>query len=429
MTYTESLEYIHSTLKFGSKLGFERISRLLELMGNPQDSLKFIHVAGTNGKGSTCNAIAAALKTAGYKTGLYTSPFINDFCERIQIDNENIPHDELAKITNQVKSYADKISQTGDYPTEFELVTAIAFDFFQKSGCDIVVLEVGLGGRFDATNIIKTPLISVITSISLDHTEILGETEAEIAFEKCGIIKDKGITISSPEQSIEALEVIMRSCAEHGNTLFTPILNAVKLKYESIDGSEIEYKNNSIFIPLAGKHQIINFITAFEVVDILRNRYGFNISSDNIIKGFSEVRFAARMEILHRDPLIILDGAHNPAGAKALANSIKNYLSGKNIVVIMGMFKDKDYKFCIAEIAALANSFIAIESHSPRALPTYEVAFEAQKYCANVTTCNDYSQALIKAQKSAGSDGVIIICGSLYFAGEMKQLINNNQII
>ena len=424
MTYTEALEYIHNTLKFGSKLGFERISCLLELMGNPQDSLKFVHVAGTNGKGSTCNAIASVLKAAGYKTGLYTSPFINDFCERIQINNENIPHDALAQITNQVKLYADKISKSGDYPTEFELVTAIAFEFFKKSACDIVVLEVGLGGRFDATNIIKTPLVSVITSISLDHTEILGETEALIAFEKCGIIKNKGITVTSPQQSIEALEVIMRSCAEHGNILVTPNLNAVKLKYEGIDGSKIEYKDNSIFIPLAGKHQITNFITAFEVVDILLNRYGFNIASDNIIKGFSAVKFAARMEILQKDPLIILDGAHNPAGAKALANSIKNYLSGKNIVVIMGMFKDKDYKFCISEIATLANSFIAIESHSPRALPTYEVAYEAQKYCANVISCNDYSQALINAQKAAGSDGVIIICGSLYFAGEMKQLIN-----
>jgi dihydrofolate synthase/folylpolyglutamate synthase len=425
MTYTLALEYIHSTLKFGSKLGFERIGSLLKLMGNPQDSLKIVHVAGTNGKGSTCNAIAAVLKAAGYKTGLYTSPYVNDFCERIQINNENIPHNELAQITQQVKAHADIIAQSGDYPTEFELVTAIAFEYFKKSGCDVTVLEVGLGGRFDATNIIKTPIVSVITSISLDHTEILGDTVAKIAFEKCGIIKSGGITVAAPEQPLEALEVIKRSCAERGNTLVTPNFNAVKLQYEGIDGSRIEYINNNIFIPLAGRHQLINFITAFEALYVLRKHFGFNISDTHIINGFAAVRFAARMEILHQNPLIILDGAHNPAGANTLADSIKNYLGGKKLVVIMGMFKDKDYQNCIAQIASLAHTFIAIESHSARALPVSGVAAQAKKYCADVTACEDYEQALKMAQNAAGSDGVIIICGSLYFAGEMRAIINS----
>jgi dihydrofolate synthase/folylpolyglutamate synthase len=424
MTYTQALDYIHGTLKFGSKLGFERISSLLQRMGNPQDNLKFVHVAGTNGKGSTCNAIAAVLKAAGYKTGLYTSPYINDFCERMQINNENIPHDVLTEITEQVKAHADIIAQTGEDITEFELVTAIAFEYFKKSDCDVVVLEVGLGGRFDATNIIKTPLVSVITSISLDHTQILGDTIAKIAFEKCGIIKRGGITVTSPEQPVDALEVIMKCCAERGNTLVSPNFNAVKLQYEGIDGSRIEYNNNNIFIPLAGRHQLINFITAFEALNLLRKHNEFHITDAQMINGFASVRFAARMEILHHHPLIILDGAHNPAGAHTLADSIKNDLGGKKLVVIMGMFKDKDYPNCIAQIASLAHTFIAIESNSERALPAELVAAEAEKYCADVTACKDYKKALEQAQNATGKDGVMIICGSLFFAGEMRKLVH-----
>jgi dihydrofolate synthase / folylpolyglutamate synthase len=420
MTYEDAQDYINNTLRFGSKPGLERIGKLLELMGNPQDSLKFIHIAGTNGKGSIANAIAAALSQSGVKTGLYISPFVTDFCERIQIDGCKISHDELAGEVESIASFVAKAGETGEQPTEFEIITALAFNYFKRQGCGVVVLEVGLGGRFDATNIINRPLLSVITSISLDHTDILGDTIEKIAFEKCGIIKNFGVTVTCPSQDTQALEVIMRICSERENTLIMPSLSSVKIGKEGIDGTDIAYGGSLLHIPLAGRHQIANFITAVEAVKAV-SKQGITVSDQDIIKGMAKVSFPARMEILNRSPLVLLDGAHNPSGAATLAASIKRYLEEKPVLV-MGMLADKDYETAIATLAPLAKAFVAVKPDSPRALEPYKTAQAARKYCENVSHCDDYEKAFLNALKiSQGAP--VIICGSLFLAGGMRKVV------
>lgn len=422
MTYQEALSYIHATLKFGIKPGLEGIDRLLEGLGRPERKLKYVHVAGTSGKGSISTAVASALTAAGYKTGLYTSPYVEDFCERFRIDGVNIPHDELALETEKIRSIIDALRPEDRHPTEFEIVTAIALDWYQKSGCDIVVLEVGLGGRYDATNIIEKPLVSVIASISYDHTDILGDTLDKIAFEKCGIIKKGAYTISYPKQEPEAFKVIENTCKNQLNPLILPDINDIHILNESINGSEIVYNGNKLFIPLCGRHQMYNFITAFETLGVLNKQYAFHIESNDIFNGFSHVRLPARMEILSDDPLVIIDGAHNPAKLSSLAASIDRYLNGKKLVAVMGMLKDKDYEKAIPMIAQRAETFIAVKPDSPRALEPVITAEVASKFCANTFVLNDYDNAIEKALSLCGDSSVLVICGSFYLASAIRKI-------
>lgn len=419
MTYDEALSYISQTLRFGSKPGLERISRLLELMGNPQDSLQIIHVAGTNGKGSTSKAIAAALTQSGIKTGLYISPFVTDFRERIQIDGEYITPADLTAGVEHIKPIIEELARSYEQPTEFEIITALALNYYKEKGCDAVVLEVGLGGRFDATNIIKKPLVSVITTISYDHTDILGDTLDKIAFEKSGIIKEGCATVTSPGQAPEALSVIKDICVKRYNKLVIPEIGSVKILNEGIGGTDILYDSQHIHIPLAGRHQICNFITAYETLNLLRSN--FDISDENIAQGMAKVKFPARLEVLNKQPLILLDGAHNPSGASALADSIGRYLKEKP-VVIMGMLADKDYKTAIEIVAPLAKAFIAVRPDSPRSLDPKATAEVAGNYCGNTTFSEDYKQALHSAVESS-QGAPIIICGSLYLAGGMRHIV------
>lgn len=390
-------------------------------MGDPQNRLRFVHVAGTNGKGSTSAAIASALREAGYRTGLYISPYIEDFCERIQIDGRLIAHAELAEELERMQPFLENVK--GDHPTEFEIITALALDYFARRQCDVVVLEVGLGGRFDATNAIPTPLVSVVTSISFDHTAILGNTLEKIAFEKCGIIKPGGITVSSPGQAAEALRVISRACKERANPLVIPQMGKVRILRESIDGTTLTYDGHQITIPLCGRHQIANFLTAFEAIRALNIR-GFSVSPERAAQGMASVAFPARMERLHDKPLVLLDGAHNPAGTAALADTVKRFLPGKPLTVIMGMLGDKDYTKGIANIAPLAAHFIAVRPDSPRALDPCDTARAAAVRCADTAYFGSYEDALTNALKHAGTDGVILICGSLYLAGPMRKMVH-----
>lgn len=421
MNYNDALNYIHSVHNFGVKSGLENIKYMLKLIGNPQDTLKFVHVAGTNGKGSTSCATASVLKQAGYRVGLYISPFVSDFCERIQVDGIPITYEALVEQVESIKPIADKTAAALRHPTEFETITAIAFNYFAQTHCDIVVLEVGLGGRFDSTNVINTPLVSVITSISYDHTAILGNTLAKIAFEKCGIIKHGGVTVTCPNQAEEALEVIMYRCAQEGNTLLMPSCHLARIVAEGIDGTDIKYGGLTIHIPLIGRHQIDNFLTAYEVLTALRSR-GFPVSDENIIAGFANVSFPARMEVLCKSPVVILDGAHNPSGAAALAYSVKRLFNGKKIIAIMGMLADKDYKTSIGFIAPLASSFYSVTPTSGRALNADEAANVARRFCENVIACDSLKSAFLNAASAVKSDDIVIICGSLYLAGDARHL-------
>lgn len=421
MTYEEALAYIEGTLRFGIKPGLARVQRLLARMGNPQEGLRIVHVAGTNGKGSVASAIAAALQEAGYKTGLYTSPYLEDFRERIRVDGAMVGREELAEEVERLQPIAEAVAGEGEQPTEFELVTAAAFAYFKRRGCDVVVLEVGLGGRFDATNVISTPLVSVITSISYDHTAILGDTLSKIAFEKCGIVKEGGVTVTSPDQAGEALETIMRICAERSNPLIIPNRSAAHVLREDIRGSEIEYGGQRLTLPLAGRHQIANFLTAYEALRALGPR-GLPVSAEAVARGFAKVRFPARLELLHEKPLVLLDGAHNPGGIRTLSDTVDRLLSGKRLVVVMGMLQDKDYTDSIAPMASRASAFFALAPDSPRALSAEETARVAGESCASVRAFPDYTGALRAAVEAAGSDGAVVICGSLYLAGHMRSV-------
>lgn len=416
MRYDEALEFIHSIARFGSKPGLRRIGMLLERMGNPQNRLRFVHVAGTNGKGSTCTMLSYILKQAGLKTGLYISPFVLDFNERIQINNEMISNDELAKSASLVHRHWQALDKAGEPPTEFEVVTAIAMDYFLRMRCDIVVLEVGLGGRFDATNIINTPLCSVITNISIDHTEYLGDTVAEIAFEKCGIIKPHGITVSYPHEPPEAAAVIAKTCAERDNRLITG--GDAEILSMDIFGSVIRYGGMEIRVPLSGGHQVLNAVTAVEAARVLRLS-GLSISDGDIVSGIRDTRFVSRLEILNEEPLVLLDGAHNLSGAAALAESLK-LLQGRKIHALAGMMADKDADGILAEVLAFCESVTIFTPANPRAMKSGDLAKLARRYCPSVFIADTPDSAVSLPFSMLKGDDAMLIFGSLYLAAEIR---------
>jgi dihydrofolate synthase/folylpolyglutamate synthase len=379
MTYEACLEYIHSLNRFGKKAGLENIRHLLSLMGDPQKKLRFVHIAGTNGKGSTTTMTASALQKAGYRTGKYISPFVLEFGERMQVDGTIIPNDELVECTEYVKGFADRMTAEGQGPIEFEVVTAVAMEWFCRRKCDVVCLEVGIGGRFDATNAIDRPLVSAITSISLDHVEILGDTLEKIAFEKCGIIKEGGITVCYPDQRPEALAVIMEQAALKNNRFIMGNPAAVTVRSADLYGTDILYGDLALHIPLLGAHQIMNTLTAVEILRALRDCHGMHISDADIAEGIAAVRFPARMEVISREPMVILDGAHNLSGAQALADAF-SLMKGRPVTVITGMLGDKDFSGSMSLIAPLARRVITVTPNSYRALSADKLAEQVRPY-------------------------------------------------
>ncbi len=421
MNYTEALEFIHGRDRFGEYKGLDRMRELMASLGNPQDDLKFIHVAGTNGKGSTVNLIASALRVAGYKTGMYISPFVEEFGERMQINGKNIPDNDLADLTEKVKNAIDVLDGKGTYPpvTEFEAVTAVAFCYYAKEKCDVVVLEVGLGGRFDATNIIKEPLVSVITSISLDHTAILGDTYAKIAEEKCGIIKKECLVVLYPVCQNDVLEVVENKCDEMNAPFILPNVSLIKNQKIASGGASFNYKEVDLTVSLAGVHQVYNAVTAYEALSVLRQN-GMKIEDEHIKDGFSACKFFGRLYKLTDN--IIFDGAHNPDGIDALCDYIDSFVDG-NLIVVMGMVKDKEYPYCIKKIASLADEYIAVEVSSPRKLLWQDNLEEAKKYCGNSKGYADVEKAIKDVMDKLSDNDTLIICGSLYLLGEAKIVV------
>ncbi len=421
MTYTQALEYIHSFDKFGSKLGLERILKLLDLLGNPHKSLKFVHIAGTNGKGSTTMMCANVLKQSGYKVGTYISPFVLEFRERIQICGQMIPQDELASIASQIAPLVKKLNDDGDVLTEFEIVTCIALLYFYNQKCDIVCMEVGLGGRFDATNVIENPLVSVITSISLDHTQILGDTLDKIAFEKCGIIKQNCPCVTYPDQDVDALATIMEQCFAKNSTLVMPSKNSIEVLQSDLSGNRFIYDETEFKTSLLGKHQIYNAVTAIETLKQLAQK-GFNITKQSLLSGIESTTFPARCEILQNSPLVILDGAHNESGIKTLTALIDSMNTKVN--VIMGILKDKEVDVAVSEIAKRSISFTATSINNSRALDACEVETIASKYCDDTETQKDHIKAIERAFLKANENGLpILVCGSLYLAGDIRPVL------
>lgn len=420
MTYSECLTFIHSLDRFGSVPGLERISELLELLGNPQEKLKFIHVAGTNGKGSVTMYCASVLKKAGYRVGTYISPFVVDFRERIQLCGEYISEGDLCDAVEEIMPHYEDMKSRGLQITEFEFITAAAFLYFSKKECDVVCLEVGLGGRFDATNVISSPIVSVIVSISFDHVNILGDSLEKIAFEKCGIIKPTRPVVTYPTQEDDVLAVIMEQCAVKGCRLFIPSMSSVEVLSGELFDTKFRYGNFEFCPRLLGSHQIKNAITAVQALEVVR-KSGFSITDKDIEEGINSTVFPARMEILSKDPLIIVDGAHNLSGAQTLADSLKKL--PKKPIIIMGMLADKDFESVVELIAPLGSEFIAVTPNNPRKLDCKELCKLATKY-AKAVYFEEYADAVEYALKKNQD---IVVCGSLYLASDMRNVILERQ--
>lgn len=423
MTYTEALKKIHSLNKFGSRPGLDRVKRLLADMGNPQDETKFIHVAGTNGKGSVCALVSSVLKSAGYKTGLFISPFITDFCERIQINSAPIPREKLSELTEYVFTFVEKLNKEDIIITEFEFVTALCFEYFKREKVDLAVLETGLGGLLDCTNVIKENLCSVITSISLDHTEILGETIEEIAAQKCGIIKDNCPVVSC-EQAESAASVIKNHALRHNSPLLFSTDVKVKAVKESIDGMTLDLNGTTLDLSLIGEHQVQNARTTLATLAVLTKDAGVKISKDAMKEGFKNAVNPARFEVLSKDPLVILDGAHNADGMLAFSKAVKKYTPNRKRILLMGMLSDKDSLTSCRYIEGLFESAFTVPVSNPRTRSSEDMATILKNHVENVEVCETPFEGFDKAlSKAKEENAALFICGSLYLAGELRPYV------
>lgn len=428
MNYNQALEYIHGTRKFGSKLGLDNITELLRLLNNPQKELKIIHVAGTNGKGSTSSFLAGILKEGNYKVGLFTSPYLEKFTERIRINFKNIPENVLAQITQKIKGKVDEMIKNGfNHPTEFEIVTAIAFEYYKQSQVDYVILEVGLGGRYDSTNVIENPLISVITPISMDHMNILGDTLGKIAWEKAGIIKNNSLVISQVQQK-EAQDVIENVSNKMASELvLVPINNSV-LRQGNEYGSSFDFTfNNHYFnnleIKLVGRHQVYNALTALTAILTLRDRDLVSLTDEDIRKGLKNAVWPGRLEVLTRNPTFLIDGAHNLDGIKSLKRAIIELFKFDRLILGMGILADKDVDNMIKELSDIGDVLIITEPNIHRAMKPQEIAEKVSKYNKNFIVEEDIKNAVDKALEIADKNDLIVFAGSLYLIGDVRKYV------
>ncbi len=433
-TAERALDKIHEFEKFGSILGLERMTKLLEILGNPQDELKVFHVAGTNGKGSTCKFIYSILQECGYKVGLYTSPYLEVFNERIEFDGEYISDEDLAEYTERVLAAVNKMTSAGmQSPTEFEVITAIAFLYFAEKKADFVVLEVGLGGRGDSTNVCKKPLISVITSISYDHTDRLGNTLAEIASEKAGIIKD-GCPVVTSAEAEEALAVLRRTAAERGSEYLETRDLPCRIKSETLAGScfdlEIGEKTfENLEIGMIGEHQIRNAAAAVSALVKVAETGEAALPAQALRRGLRRAKQIGRFEIMSgagKKPVYIIDGAHNPDGAKALREAMNRFCSGSKILMVTGMLADKDTDNILGEFLQVTGDFIVTEPDNPRKMPKEELGAKIEALGGNVIAAGSPAEAFEIARSMEEEYDVILTAGSLYLIGEIRGIIRRS---
>ncbi|MBE6530795.1 MAG: bifunctional folylpolyglutamate synthase/dihydrofolate synthase [Ruminococcaceae bacterium] len=418
MNYTESIEYIHSISWCFCKPGLDRISHLCRALGDPQKELRFIHVAGTNGKGSFCAMLEAILRHAGYKTAMFTSPYIRSFNERICVDGAPISDEDLADVTSYVRPFADAMDEK---PTEFELITAIGFEHFKRSGCDVVILEAGMGGRLDSTNIIDTSLLSVITGIALDHTAFLGDTVEKIAYEKAGIIKSGSPVLFGANDSV-AEAVIREAAREKNSEFYMTDRAAISNLRASLDGTTFDFfDRKDIHISLLGLYQPLNAANVITAVDILNSR-GLEISDSSLYEGLASAEWHARFELISKEPTVIYDGAHNPEGIHAAVESIKQYFPGNTVYILSGVMKDKDYESIASDLSEIASRAYTVTPNNPRALDAKEYADVLSKHRISALPFTSLATALKNALDDAKKDGVPLFCmGSLYMYSELME--------
>ena len=420
------MDYILGTQLFGSKLGLQNITELLRLLGNPQQSLKFIHVAGTNGKGSTTSMLTSILTAAGYKTGMYISPYVVCFNERISISGDYISDDDLAVLTFEVKDKVDEMVAAGEnHPTIFEIITAIAMLYYNRQGCDYVVLEVGMGGRLDATNVIENPLVSVITAISFDHMQYLGDTIDKITFEKCGIIKKNGVVVSYPLQEDAAVSVIENVCDEKNARLI--IADVPQSICFTDHGNTFDCRGyGNVKTSLAGEFQAYNAATVLAVVDTLINLYGVKINRDAIYKGIANTTWPCRFEIVDENPIVVLDGGHNLAGIEVFKESVIKLAQGRAITLVMGMLEDREYPECVGLLAPIVKNFIAVHVQRSKGEKAEKIA-EFANGAEHVYVKSDPIEAYKLGTSLVGNDEVLAVVGSLYLVSDVRNYIKGGQ--
>ena len=422
MNYEEARVYLEETSKYGSVLGLENMRELLGRLGNPQNDLRFIHISGTNGKGSVLAYLSTILSGAGYKTGRYVSPTLFSYRERIQVDGKRIEKESLAAhVTTIAKAVEDMKEQQAGTPTAFEVETALAFLYFKEQNCDLVVLETGLGGALDATNVIETPVLEVITSISMDHMEFLGDTLEEIAGQKAGIIKPNTAVVCA-KQKREAEKVIQSVCKEKNCVLKTVDTTRIRDIHYGYERQSFTYKHwKNVEIALAGSYQILNGALALEATQML-GKVGYPLTEAQIYEGMKQTRWRGRFTLISRQPRVILDGAHNPAAAMELRESINLYFPKEELHYIFGVFADKDYEKIISITAPLAKHIITVQTPgNPRALPAEKLKEAVEKVNPSAEAAGSIREAVKKSLKNAGEKGVILIFGSLSFLGEAQR--------
>lgn len=415
MTYTEALEYIHSVTWKGSRPGLERITELLAGLDNPQNKLRFIHVAGTNGKGSFCAMTESVLRAAGYKTGLFVSPYIKHFNERICVNGAPIGEKELAQATAIVRPVAERMA---DAPTEFELITAIGLIHFVRTGCEVVVLETGMGGRLDSTNVIPSPLLTVITGIALDHTAFLGDTVEKIAAEKAGILK-KGAPALWGGRNAAARNVIERRAEELGVPFVATEDRPLTVREMTLSGTVADYGEwQGVQLPLLGTYQPYNMANVLAAIPLLR-QVGLQISDEAVRQGIATVRWPGRFERLCDDPLILSDGAHNPEGVEAAVACIKAYFK-EPVLLLSGVMADKDYRGMVKTLAPVAAEVFTLTPDNPRSLPAAEFARAFAEVGVPATACDTVADAVAAAVARARETGKpLVSLGSLYMYCEV----------
>ena len=415
MNIDQAIEFIHSLYRKAVP-GLDRIRKLLSLLGDPQKELKFVHIAGTNGKGSTAAMTASILCKAGYKAALFTSPYIYRFHERIQMDGRQIADEKLLPLILKVKALAETMEEM---PTEFEFVTALAMEYYRQEACPIVVLEVGMGGLIDATNAIDAPEVAVITNIGLDHTDALGDTEAKIAANKAGIIKT-GCHAVVYRGCDEVEQVYAQVCAEKQVPLRKADFDSIRLHHCDLFGQTFDCGNRKeLFIPLLGNHQLYNSAVVLSVIDALRER-GWKIEESHIREGLRDVSWPGRFDIVCRDPLFIIDGGHNPQCIQALVKNIDDYLADRKVIALTGVLADKDYGEMFRPVMDKVSAFVCITPDNPRKLEAQELARHLRAAGAEAIGCDSVKEGVEKAKALAGPEGAVLCFGSLYSIGDIR---------
>lgn len=426
MTTQQAIEALHALPRMGQGApGLARMQNLCDHLGNPEKELQCIHIAGTNGKGSLAAMTSSILTAAGYKTGLTISPYVVDFRERFQIDGEMIPPRTLANLTEKVLDAIDAIeAEGGEKPVEFEAVTALAFLWFAREKCDLVVLETGLGGRCDATNVVPHKLVAAITKIGYDHMEVLGDTLDKIAAEKAGIIKEGTVVVNYPDQPAEAMGPILTAAAEAHTSIITPDKDDLTLLRGKRLENRIDYGGYRAALGLPGTHQANHAAMAVEIALALWREFGYDISDDAILQGLTDAWMPARIEVLRRHPLLLLDGCHNPDGAKMLAATLTRADFEENLVGVLGVLADKDYKDMLSDLAPCFAKIYTVTPNCPRALSAEELQKEA-RFHTDAEAADSVADAIRKAVDYADENNLagVVVCGSLYLAAEARPLL------